>query len=103
MTNEEELKVLMKSLADSGRLIEAGWISLRIAALPLDAPEIQVTEMRKAFMAGATHLFGSIISLMDPGEEPTEKDMHRLTLINEELKKFEDELKLELRPKPRRN
>lgn len=83
-----DLEKLSRELADNGKLIEAGWIGLRIAAIPKDAPVIQLDEMRSAFFAGAQHLFASIMTILDPGEGPTEKDLDRLSLIKNELDGF---------------
>jgi hypothetical protein len=97
---------IAKRMSDEGKLIEAGWVSLRMLAIPDDAPQVQVDEMRMAFMAGAQHLFHSIIGILDPGEEPTDRDLKRMELINAELMAFVDR---ELRPrfgdqlKPRHN
>jgi hypothetical protein len=88
MTDRAFLERLSRELTDKGKLIEAGWVGLRLAAVPLDAPAIQLEEMRNAFFAGAQHLFGSIMTILDPGEEPTEADMKRLDLIQEELQGF---------------
>lgn len=88
MASKDYLERLSKELVDQGKLIEAGWVGLRIAAIPLDAPAIQLEEMRNAFFAGAQHLFGSIMTLLDPGEEPTAADMRRMDLIDKELKAF---------------
>src|SRR4051794_31213244 len=90
--DQAELVALTKALADQGKLIEAGFIGLRLAAIPPDAPEVQVREMRKAYMAGAQHLFSSIMGILDPGEEPTDADMARLDLIHGELEAFRHEL-----------
>jgi hypothetical protein len=79
---------LAKEYVDKGLIIEAGWQSLRIMAVPPDAPEIQIEEMRNAFFAGAQHLFASILSILDPGEEPSECDLKRMDLIHKELQKF---------------
>jgi hypothetical protein len=35
--SDEFLTKLSRTLADQGKLIEAGWISLRLAAIPRDA------------------------------------------------------------------
>ncbi len=59
MSQKAFIDELTKKLIDDGRLIEAGWQGLRIFALPQNASEIQVTEMRKAFFAGAQHLYTS--------------------------------------------
>jgi len=90
---KEMLDKLSQRLSDEGKIIEAGWVALRLMAIPLDAGEIQVNEMRKAFMAGAQHLWASINSILEPGAEPTDKDMKRMTLIHEELLAFYNELK----------
>jgi hypothetical protein len=95
--NAAQLQELHRKLADTGKLIEAGWISLRIAAVPLDAPQIQIDEMRNAFMAGAQHLYASIMQFLDPGEEPSKADMRRMELIDKELQIFGKELQGRLR------
>lgn len=81
-----------KKLANDGRLIEAGWASLRTMAVDPAAPQVQVDEMRLAFMAGAQHLFASIMGILDPGAEPTDADLRRMDLIAAELEKVRGEL-----------
>ena len=90
------LEQLTRRLADEGKLIEAGWIGLRLAAVPLDAPAVQLDEMRNAFMAGAQHLFASIMGVLDPEAEVTAQDMRRMELIAAELEAFGKELELRL-------
>lgn len=77
-----------KKLADDGKIIEAGWVGMRMMALPKDAPAIQIEEMRNAFFAGAQHLFGSIISMLGPEAEPNDTDLRRMDLIDAELRQF---------------
>jgi hypothetical protein len=89
----KELDDFCRKLADSGKLVEAGFWGLRIAAIPDDAPQVQVDEMRNAFFAGAQHMFGSIMQILEPGSEATEKDLHRLTLIDIELREFIEQFK----------
>lgn len=79
---------LTKDASDAGKLIEAGWIALRALAVPPDAQPVQIDEMRNAFFAGAQHLFGSIMSILDPGEDPTDADLGRMDLIQAELDEF---------------
>lgn len=86
--NQNDLQKLHQNLTDKGKLVEAGWIGMRIACIPLDAPDIQVNEMRMAFMAGAQHLFASIMTILDPGDEPSAKDLQRMDLIDKELRAF---------------
>lgn len=71
-----------------GKLIEGGWVAY-VATSGLDtAPELQRTEMRKAYMLGAQHLFASIMGILDSDREPTAKDMQRMDLIHRELDAF---------------
>lgn len=84
---------LCRDLADKGMIIEAGWISLKLATIPADAPQIQLDEMRNAFFAGAQHVFGSVFAVLSGGEDATEDDIRRLSLINSELNLFLDEFK----------
>lgn len=91
------VEALSKSLADDGKLIEAGFVGLCAMAMPPGAPLHQRSEMRKAFFAGAHHLFTSIMSILAPGSEPTAADLRRMTLIHEELQRFGAELQAEAR------
>ena len=84
----EDLRNLEKRLIDGGKLIEAGWISLRIAAISPKAGPDQLDEMRMAFFAGAQHLFGSIMQALDEDAEPTDDDLRRMDQINAELQIF---------------
>jgi hypothetical protein len=94
----EAYEELSKKLADSGQIIEAGWVSLRHLTLQ-GAPEIQVREMRKAFFAGAQHLFTSILGFLetDKGapEEPTTNDLRRMEMVYVELEAWVDSMKRE--------
>lgn len=83
---------LSESLADSGQIIEGGWAGFCLAVIPQGVSQIQIDEMRKAFFAGAQHLFASIMCILEPGAEPTDKDMNRMSQIHEELSKFQREL-----------
>jgi hypothetical protein len=97
MSQADEVKKLVdrltKMAADEGRLIELGWLSFRLAVLPPECSDIQVKECRRAFMAGAQHLFGSIMTILEPGTEATDRDVATLTMINEELALFVKEVK----------
>ena len=79
-----------RRLADQGKLVEAGWMGYRVLTVPKDASEIQVTETRRAFFAGATHLFFSLMAVMDPAAEPTEADEDKMEKIHHELTAFAD-------------
>jgi hypothetical protein len=79
---------LAKKLTDEGKLIEAGWVSYDRLVLSPEAPQIQRDECRLAFFAGAQHLFGSMMGILDPGAEPTAKDLDRMSQIDAELRAF---------------
>jgi hypothetical protein len=76
---------LTKRLAADGKLVEGGWLAHSQFMIPPLASQDLVDAMHTAYMAGAQHLFASMMNIMDPGEEPTEADLRRLSLINDEL------------------
>jgi hypothetical protein len=88
MADRAYLERLSREITDQGKLIEAGWVGLRISAMHPDSPPDQLREMRMAFFAGAQHLFGSIMGILEPGAEPTDNDLRRIDLIDKELKEF---------------
>jgi hypothetical protein len=103
MTADPEfLHRLERELVDKGKLIEAGWVGLRIAAIPPDAGKAQLESMREAFFAGAQHLFGSIMGFLDDDHEPTDADLRRMDNVNTELTEFIEQFsrKHGLGPKP---
>lgn len=78
-------------LMDEGKIIEAGFVGFMLACFPGEQPsQIQRQEMHNAFMAGAQHLFSSImVSLSKTGDdEPTQKDLDRMDKIAAELEAF---------------
>jgi len=87
------IKSITKKLADEGKIIEAGWIGLKMMSVPKDAGETQLREMRNAFFAGAQHLFSSILTMLDSGPNETEADLSRMDLIDKELRSFIKEFK----------
>ena len=88
VSEKEMMERITRDLTDKGLLIEAGWVGLKMMAVHPDAPQIQVDEMRNAFFAGAQHLWGSIMSIMESDRDPTPNDMKRMDLIHKELDKF---------------
>lgn len=87
--NQAAVKVT-KTLVDKGKLVEAGFALFRIYVIDKGASDLQVAEMQMAFMAGAEHVFTSILAIMGGGPEssdddPTEKDMARMGMISDEL------------------
>ncbi len=95
---QKEHNDLAKALISKGKLIEAGFESLRIAVIPKDAPPVQIAEMRMAFMAGAHHVFASIMSALGPNAEPSADDMQLLERIDAELCLYAEQLALRVSP-----
>ncbi len=89
---ERAMQELTRKLTDDGLLIEAGWVSLRKVWLSEDTPAHQVSDLRKAYMAGAQHTWGSILTMLDPGDDPTTADLSRMEKIQAELDAFGAEL-----------
>lgn len=87
---------ITKDAADNGKLIETGFDALRTMAIAPDAPQIQVDEMRLAFMAGAQHLWASVMSVLDPGPGETPGDMMRMAKIQAELDAWQQTIELRL-------
>jgi hypothetical protein len=92
MAERAHLEQLTKRLTDEGKLVEAGWVGLRLAVGLENAPADQLREMRLAFLGGAQHLFSSVMSVLDPGAEPTDADLQRMSKIADELDAAQKEL-----------
>lgn len=72
-------------------MIREHWESYVRDVLPDDAPPMQIRECRLAFIAGATALFNTIMTMLDPGEEPTQGDLDRMTALERELAQLAQE------------
>jgi hypothetical protein len=88
---------ITKGLADEGKLIEAGWQIYRLLCLKIPPHEAR-DDLHEAFLAGAEHLFASIVNMLDPEAEPTEADLERMNLMFEELEPFRKTLRLKYGP-----
>jgi hypothetical protein len=88
---------LTKDLVDRGMLIEAGFVAFRHLAMDKDAPPLQIEEMRLAWMAGAEHLFSSVMTMLDPGEEPTATDLRRMDQVASEIETWRKKLEARVR------
>jgi len=95
--NAPDLDRIARELADQGRLVEAGWIGFSILA---QQPGVPCEVMRDAYMAGAYHVFRSMISTLDEGSEPTDADMARMSMISAEIDAFERQLRARYGDKP---
>lgn len=85
---QKKAQAMTEGATDAGKIIEVGFIGLLAAAYPNGVPDMQRLELRNAFFAGAQHLFASIMTVLDSGSEPTEMDMHRMSMIHDELEAF---------------
>lgn len=93
---KQQIDELTKKLVDSGKLMEAGWLSYKLMVLPEDASEVQRDETRKAFFAGAQHLYASVMGMLEPGAEPTMNDLRRMAAVDAELNQFVEQLKAQM-------
>lgn len=67
------------------KIIEKGWESYRDQVIPKSAGAVQRAETEQAFYSGAAYLFDSIMTILDPGAEPTERDLQTMESIMLEL------------------
>lgn len=74
----------------AGDWIGAKWRDYRTKVIPLEAPDIQARECRRAFYAGARALLGIMIAKLEGGIEPTEADLRMMAEIHAELERFKD-------------
>lgn len=87
-TVKEACDRITREWADRGLIMEGGWQAFLAHGMPKEAGDLQKSEMRKAYYLGAQHLFASVMSILDPGTEPTEKDLERMTSLHKELELF---------------
>ncbi len=96
MNKTDTLKLiqdLTKKLTESGLLVEAGFTGLRMLAIAPDAGPQQIDAMRTAFFCGAHHLFTTMMTSLDEGKTPTQKDFQRMHQIHTELEAFMEDFK----------
>ena len=70
------------------KLLESAWEDFRAHVIHPKASELQLTEMRRAFYAGAGCLLVTLLSTVSPGDDVQQSDLDRLRSINEELQAF---------------
>jgi len=66
----------------------AEWKAYRQQVLPADASEVQVTECRRAFYAGASAFLFLTSKLMSDGDAITDADMDAIMKVHSELAEF---------------
>lgn len=79
--------------ADKGKIVEGGWQAFLAVGMHKAAPPVQIAEMRKAYFLGAQHLFASVLNMLDPGSEPTDRDLRRMGSLHRELEAFVAEMR----------
>jgi hypothetical protein len=75
---------LTHKLANEGKLLEGGFAAF-VLAEKITPEHPALATLRDAYMAGAEHLWTSIMGILDPGEEPTDDDMRRAEAIQAEI------------------
>lgn len=95
---EQAAMELTKKLANEGKLLEAGFAAFVHLVIAEDAPAVQIEAMRLAFMAGAEHLFSSIVNILDPGDEPTRAELRRMDLIQREINEWRSRISERVHP-----
>ena len=66
-------------------IVKRQWMTFRRAVIPADAPPVQITEMQRAFYAGAQILF---LELAKASGEDENKAHYLFDSIHEELKEY---------------
>lgn len=75
------------------KLVGDAWRDYASKVIPPNAPEVQRTESRRAFYAGARSLFEGMIGMLDPGLDETESDLKKMDDIKAELDQFLADIK----------
>jgi hypothetical protein len=91
-TLRETLERIFREQTHHTNLIETLWL-LYAKAVEIPSGGAQWVESRRAFFAGASTLFEAINMILDPGTEPTENDLGRVSSINDELDRFHQEIR----------
>jgi hypothetical protein len=91
---EEAGIAITKEAMDKGCIIEFGWLLFAKLVYPQGINKDQHDQLRDAFFAGATHLFGSLMEGLDEGDDATSADEKRLDLIAAEILLFREHLKM---------
>ena len=93
-TQREITKNLTDVLIAEGKLVEAGFVGLKVLVMAPNASQTQIDEMRMAFFVGAQHMFASMMAMLDPGGKPTETELVKMNMIYKELQTFVAEFEL---------
>lgn len=72
------------------KLLETEWDKYREAVIPKNAPQVQLTDMKGAFYAGAWALYTLIMSGLDGGSGETANDLALLAKLDAEMRDFNE-------------
>jgi len=89
---QDAIDRLLREQTDETNVIETLWL-LYANHVKVPPGGTQWIETRRAFFGGAATLFETIMRVLEPDAEPTEKDLARMDRIAEELARWGDEMK----------
>lgn len=89
MNQDQATALLAKSLADRGIVGKSG---LKIFLYRMKGESFTKDDLILAFKAGAQHIFGATMSMLDPSGEPTKADIRRMKLLDAEMGRWADDL-----------
>lgn len=73
--------------------IQEKWNEFSKLVLPPGCPDVQRTEMRRAFYAGMEGFLQIMLGGMEPGPDPSANDLKMMDELDEELKDFYERMK----------
>lgn len=79
-------------MAAPPKLMDAAWRSFAEQVLPIDAPDVQRQEMRRAFYAGGWAFYTALMGNLDGGDDPTAADFSMLDGLDRELRDFAEQV-----------
>lgn len=73
-------------------MIESEWRKFCLACFG-DISDQQYTDLRRTFYGGASALFFAFMNMLDPGTEPTDADLEKVSALRDELVAFNESVK----------
>ncbi|WP_018265503.1 hypothetical protein [Methylosinus sp. LW4] len=89
LPREREALELTRKLANEGKLLEGGFAAF-VSSFEIEIEDQRLSLYRDAYMAGAEHLWSSIMATLDPGSKPTDADLRRAEAIQKEIDIWRD-------------
>lgn len=75
-------------LKKPGPRIEDAWEGYRRLVIDGRETGVDASDVELAFKAGAVVLFHTVLRMLDPGTEATDRDLHNMDRLNAELEAF---------------